>query len=604
MTSNPISSIASLRGFWRRLRADRQGNMLMMMGFAVIPLTLAIGFGVDYSRAERLQTQLNAIADSAALAAVAPTMLCQSSASASTAATNMFNTQAATLVGISGTITPTVTINPSAAAAGCSGSLRTATVTYTAKVTTLVTGMLGVKTLPIGGSAIANASQPPSINFYVAMDTSPSMLLPTTSTGITQMMAGSYWGGAAASGWSPMGCDFACHAIDGQNQNYGTFIKDINGYAVYTTSFDPVAGVTRYNTYRINCANNNVYDGLNKQIGYGGSITNSPATACGGTFWSGGNNYFFGAANLYYTPCTYNAGPPATCPATSRDAYGNPITTNVSVYFPDSWWLAENYSTINPGQSNIPLRLDQETPAAQNLTTYAYNIEQNYASAPTPPVYKLQFFTFDMGAPSVVPTAPWNALTDVATSHTSTFPNMSANAPVEQINSNGTDQWKGSQYSTVGFTDITSALSGMQSNMPATSGIGTPSNPQNVLILITDGAQNLQGNAAQTYGSLTAAQIAQCTAIKATGTRIAILYTEYIPGTVNYTPNTPWINFAAGTSNFASTGIPTIASQLQACSTQNPDGSYLMQTVSTNGDISAALNQLFSMAVQSARLVQ
>ena len=38
--------------------------------------------------------------------------------------------------------------------------------------------------------------------------------------------------------------------------------------------------------------------------------------------------------------------------------------------------------------------------------------------------------------------------------------------------------------------------------------------------------------------------------------------------------------------------------------TQNADGSYLMQTVSTNGDISAALNELFQEAVQSARLVQ
>ena len=57
-------------------------------------------------------------------------------------------------------------------------------------------------------------------------------------------------------------------------------------------------------------------------------------------------------------------------------------------------------------------------------------------------------------------------------------------------------------------------------------------------------------------------------------------------------------------NNFASGPVPNIQSQLQACATQNADGSYLMQTVSTNGDISAALNQLFQNVVQSSRLVQ
>jgi len=73
-----------------------------------------------------MQTQLNAIADSAVLAAVDPLMLCQSSAVANAAATSMFTAQASVLQGI-GSITPTVTINPPNAAAGCAGSLRMVT---------------------------------------------------------------------------------------------------------------------------------------------------------------------------------------------------------------------------------------------------------------------------------------------------------------------------------------------------------------------------------------------------------------------------------------------------------------------------------------------
>ena len=567
----------------------------MMMGFAVIPLTLAIGFGVDYSRAERLQTQLNAIADSSALAAVTPTMLCQSSANAQAAATAMFNTQAATLQGISGTITPSVTINPASSAAGCAGSLRTATVTYTANVKTVISGIMGVKTLAIGGSAIANASQPPSINFYIAMDTSPSMLLPTTSTGITNLNNGVIWNGAGAFGYPVVGCDFACHSINSHTWNYGNFVKDANNNAIYTTTFDP-ASVTATNTYRIQCTNvaahgsipatyaGYVYDGNNNQIGTNGSITNGGgSTACGGNYWNNnGGNLVSNSVNLQYYQ-------------TSTASW-----QNVTVNFPDSWWLAENYAALNPGQSNIQLRLDAETPAAQNLTTYAYNIEQNYASAPTPPVYKLQFFTFAYGAPAVVPTAPWGTLTDVATSHTSTFPSMTANAPLQ----NGVGCWTATSGVCPGngFSDFSALLSGMQSTMPATSGLGTPSNPQSVLIILTDGAQDVI--AAGQFGALLPSQIAQCNAIKATGTKIAILYTTYDPNTVNYTARPDFNEFAVGSSPFSGTGIPNIASQLQACSTQNPDGSYLMQTVSTNGDISSALNQLFSMAVQSARLVQ
>jgi len=93
----------------RHLLRSEGGNVLMMMGFAIIPLTLAIGFGVDYSRAERLQTQLNAIADGAALAAVDPQLLCQSSAASNAAATAMFNSQANILQGV-GSLTPTITI--------------------------------------------------------------------------------------------------------------------------------------------------------------------------------------------------------------------------------------------------------------------------------------------------------------------------------------------------------------------------------------------------------------------------------------------------------------------------------------------------------------
>ncbi len=550
--------------FGCRLRRDRGGNVMVILAFGLIPLTFAIGFGIDYSRAQKMQTDLNSIADAAVLAAVDPAMLCQSSATAKAAATGMFNAQVSGLTDLA-SVTPTVTVNPASSAAGCAGSLRTATVAYTATVRNVFSSILGSPTLTVTGSASSDASQPPSINFYVTLDVSPSMLLPTTSAGIANLKNGVVWTGAGAFGWPVVGCDFACHSKNSHTWNYGNFVRDVNGNALYTTGFDTGT------VYRVSCSNANVYDVNFNQIGSSASVT-SGATACGGNYWTSGpsvNN----TITLKYRP------------------NGSLFYSSVTVNFPDSWWLAQNYATINPGQQNITLRLDAESPAAQNLATYAHNIELLYAGAPTPPVYKLQFFTFAYGAPAAVSTSPWDTMTDVATSYSSTFPSLTANAPLMT----GIGCWTSSCPGSNAFTDITALLTGMSSTMPSSAGLGTPASPQNVLIILTDGAQD--NSTGDGMGAINANNITQCNAIKANGTKIAILYTQYDPATINYTSNPTFNNFASGP-------VPTIQSQLQSCATRNADGTYLMQTVSTDGDISAALNQLFQNVVQSSRLVR
>ena len=557
--------VAFFIGFGARLRFDRRGNVMVMLGFALIPLTFAIGFGIDYSRAEKLQTDLNSIADAAVLAAVDPSMLCQSSATAKAAATGMFNAQVSSLSDLA-SVTPTVTVNPTSSAAGCAGSLRTATVAYTATVRNVFSSILGAPTLTVSGSAASDASQPPSVNFYVAMDVSPSMLLPTTSTGIANLKNGVIWSGAGAFGWPVVGCTFACHSQNSHTWNYGNFVRDASGNALYTSGFDTGT------IYRVSCTTANVYDVNFNQIGNTASITNSGATACGGNF--------------------YNNGPSVSNAVSLRyKANGSNSYTTVTVNFPDSWWLAQNYAMVNPGQQNITLRLDAESPAAQNLASYAHNIELLYATAPTPPVYKLQFFTCAYGAPAAVSTAPWGTMTDVATSYSYTFPSLTANAPLMT----GIGCWTSSCPGSNAFTDVTALLNGMSSTMPSSAGLGTPSRPQNVLIILTDGAQD--NSTGDGMGAINASNISQCNAIKANGTKIAILYTQYDPATINYTAFSVFNNFASGP-------VPTIQTQLQSCATRNADGTYLMQTVTTNGDISAALNQLFQNVVQSSRLVQ
>lgn len=197
----------------RRLADNRRGNVLMLMGFAVIPLTLATGISIDYARAGRLQTKLNAAADAAALAAVNTVAMTKSNSEAETAARNMFNAQASGLPGLSYNASDVVvTITGTTGAS----NTRTAVVTYTAQSRNAFSGVIGITNITIGGTSSANASAAPNIDFYMLLDTSPSMLLPATTAGLTTLTT------------KTGGCAFACHqtSLTGEVVCTGGVCKD------------------------------------------------------------------------------------------------------------------------------------------------------------------------------------------------------------------------------------------------------------------------------------------------------------------------------------------------------------------------------------------
>ncbi len=182
-----------------RFLANRRGNVAMMYALILPVLMFGTGFAIDYTHAKQVQTKLDAAADAAVLAALTPSMMQQSNAAAQTAATNLFNAIANTqtsLVATDTNVTVTVT-NPN------NNTLqRTVTVGYTAANQNIFSGVLGASALSIAGSSTANASIAPNINFYLLLDNSPSMALPATSTGITDMESLTPQQGA---------CAFACH---------------------------------------------------------------------------------------------------------------------------------------------------------------------------------------------------------------------------------------------------------------------------------------------------------------------------------------------------------------------------------------------------------
>lgn len=183
-----------------RFAAGEQGNVAVIFAILLFPTIYLLGMTLDYTQAQRRQSQLDAAADAAAIAAVTPSMMAQSTTVAQTTATNIFNATANAIAGgLTGT--PVLTIN-----VGNTGLVRTATVSYTANSSNAFPTLLSAPVWPIKGGATASASGAPNINFYLLLDDSPSMGIAATSTDITNMIT--------ATKNQPSGsanCAFACH---------------------------------------------------------------------------------------------------------------------------------------------------------------------------------------------------------------------------------------------------------------------------------------------------------------------------------------------------------------------------------------------------------
>src|SRR3546814_3897632 len=90
---------------------------------------------------------------------------------------------------------------------------------YTTLFRSIFAGILGMRALTISGSSTSNAAKAPFIDFYLLLDTSPSMLLPSTSAGLSAMRAAT-------------GCAFACHTMQPHDDNI--YVRDNNGQNIRT----------------------------------------------------------------------------------------------------------------------------------------------------------------------------------------------------------------------------------------------------------------------------------------------------------------------------------------------------------------------------------
>jgi hypothetical protein len=142
-------------------------------------------------------------------------------------------------------------------------------------------------------------------------------------------------------------------------------------------------------------------------------------------------------------------------------------------------------------------------------------------------------------------------------------------------------------------TNFESAMAAVNNLMPNPGTGSTNSTPQEVLFIVSDGVDDeVVGTSCSEPLDGTRCQqpfdTSMCTTIKNRGIMIAVLYTEYLP-----LPTNDWYN------EWISPFQSTPGANMQSCASP---GLYF--EVTTDSDITAAMQTLFQLAIATARLTQ
>jgi Flp pilus assembly protein TadG len=201
--------LTSLLRLLNRFKADTSGNIAVILVVASLPVTAAIGCAVDYSFASRVKSKLQSAADAASVAAIAKNSAGYNAAismgqdgsvaAGVTDANAMFNGNAATFSGYGN-----LTVNSTVAK---TGSTLNSTVQFSASTSTTFLRVLGYQSLTLAGSSTSTAGLPLYQDFYLVLDVSGSMGLPSTTSEAQRLQA------LTPDNFVdyPYGCAFACH---------------------------------------------------------------------------------------------------------------------------------------------------------------------------------------------------------------------------------------------------------------------------------------------------------------------------------------------------------------------------------------------------------
>jgi Flp pilus assembly protein TadG len=505
-------------GHWRH----NGGTVAIITALLIVPMTFALGLAYDYTMASNRKDQINGMADSATLGAVTPAMMMQSSATAQARSTALFLDQVQNVSGATvsaGDVAVTVTDTPFGATI-----TRNVTLTYKAYSPNVFAGVLGLPAFQIGGNSSATSGGAPNIDFYLMLDTSPSMEIAATTAGLNTLSADTGYVDS-----SDRNCTFGCH------QSNAT----------------PLTSCTNAPSHR------------------------DPATG------------------LMTTACQFVTSSAQKIPCTSSGTYGDHTAFTSSSTFPLTGRDFYDLSRC----TGVTLRIDLLNTAAQNLMDTATTTEASNHAA-----YRMAIYETDVNQAN--PANDLNLYTlEPLTSNLADAKSKAATiASLEMCINNDLVCGDSSNSDMDTYLDRDLSTLNTSTSLLPTPGNGTNNagdTPQEVLFIVTDGL-NDQGSP-RSYPPMDW-NGTTCAAIKARGIRIAVLYTQYIAGSGG-----SWY------TGHVQPGLPTGLPPGLPTSTPNPGdpmslaaqqcaSTGLYYEITTDGDVSAALQTLFLKAVSTARL--
>jgi len=232
----------------------------------------------------------------------------------------------------------------------------------------------------------------------------------------------------------------------------------------------------------------------------------------------------------------------------------------------------DNYTLAQ--QLGVVTRIQNVATATQSLANTATAMEQ-----PNNAQYQMALYTFNYNGLSTV---------QQLTSNLANAASSAQNIDVMEVYSN--NYLTQSNHNNDTDTNFETAMSQINGIMPA-PGTGAPSStPREVLFIVSDGVDDevaskcsatLDGNRCQQPFDTT-----WCTTVKNRGILIAVLYTVYLP-----LPTNSWYN------QWIAPFQSQIGTNLEGCASPG-----LFYSVTTDGDITAAMQSLFAQAIATARL--
>jgi len=523
-----------------RFRNDRRGNIAVIFTLAMIPLVSALGSAVDYSMATRMKAKLQSAADAASVASIsqnsagylAATQM-QSDGTIPAGVTDanaIFDGNMNTIGGYQN-LTRTSTVTKT-------GIKLNSSVTFSAQVPTTFMRVIGMQALTITGTSSSAASLPPYLDFYLMLDVSGSMGLPSTNaeqTRLSQINPDDF-------SVYPNGCTFACH--------FQTNACSTPSVGQKTNPSGSVVSAYPTNNYCLGYLISRV-----SQAGYNSLLQTT-------------TNY----------PMKNQQLPPTMVSS---------VTSNLTPGAPNSLITGNSKSTSNsltpvtscPTEGTdacIQLRADAVGYAVTQLFQYA-NTHEKVSNQFRIGLYPFVRYLYAY-SPLTSSIGPSDSITTAANN-------------LATLLDPGNNSNLGS-----GGTHFENAFPSMNTTITSVGNGSTSTNTQPYVFLITDGAQNFQTQWSGSWAGSNSATVmpsgtsSPCKPLRDRGITVSVLY---IPYQTIQNPTTIFNN----EDNVANANIPNIPPSLTDCAS-----SGFFYTANTPADIQSALKAMFDHAVQTAHI--